>query len=80
MTHLDELNSKFGEDYVVTRCPMPGKNSWTVREYMQAVEEDKPLENNTNHVDDFIEYINYKDKLKKDIPGEPCKSKTGLNR
>jgi len=52
---IEKEISKRGEDAVIVRCPMPGKNSWTAKEYKEAILEDKCLENTkSNPIDDYF--------------------------
>ena len=55
----------FGEDAITLASPMKGKNSWTYKEYKQAIVEDKCLENtNLNPIDTLLEYDKYLIKTK----------------
>ena len=60
---LDDINKEIeekGEDTVIMRCPKPGKNSWTAKEYKYAIEHDTTLEaTNINPINDVIKLDNY---------------------
>ena len=56
---LKDTADKMGMDSVYMACPRPGKNSWTVREYIEAVEQDKCLEEGANPIDDVINLEKY---------------------
>lgn len=52
---IEKEISKYGEDHVMCCCPMPGKNSWTAKEYKEAILKDKCLENtNSKPIDDYL--------------------------
>ena len=61
---LDEIDKSVkkhgGLDEIFLRAPQVGKNAWTWREYRDAVEQDKPMENTTdNPIDVYIRYLQY---------------------
>lgn len=46
---------KHGIDSIAAMAPMPGKNTWTWREELEAIIKDKPLENtNENFIDGIL--------------------------
>ena len=46
LNEIDKAVKKYGGlDEIMCRAPQIGKNSWTWREYRDAVEQDKPMEN-----------------------------------
>ena len=53
---------KFGEDTVAVMSPMPGKNSWTWKEYKEAVINDTNLEGteDMNPIDSILKYDEYR--------------------
>ena len=53
---------KFGEDTVAVMSPMPGKNSWTWKEYKEAVINDTDLEGckDSNPIDMLLDYEEYR--------------------
>ena len=51
---------KSGEDALFCAAPQPGKNSWTLKEALEAINEDKELENSgMNLIDSVIELDEY---------------------
>ena len=50
---------KHGEDYVYKKSPSKGKCSWTLADMKKAIENDEPLENNSNPIDDLLHYDKY---------------------
>ena len=46
-----------GENAIAMSEPKPGKNSWTQKEMLEAVLNDRPLENGTNPIDDVLTYL-----------------------
>jgi hypothetical protein len=51
---------KHGEDYIIMGAPMPGKNTWTAKEYKDAIINDTWLENTTeNPIDAIINFYNW---------------------
>lgn len=62
---IEERIEKDGEDGVFTHSAQPGKNTWSNKEVLKSVIEDRPLENtNDNIIDMFINYQNYKKEMK----------------
>ena len=55
---------KYGEDGIALLCPKPGKNSWTWKEYKEAVMNDTDLEGceNSNPIDAFLNLEEWKKK------------------
>lgn len=53
---------KHGEDATAVMSPMPGKNSWTWKEYKEAVVNDTDLEGckNSNPIDSLLRYEEYR--------------------
>ena len=48
---------KYGASAISVMCPMPGKNSWTWQEELDAVLYDTKLENrDDNMIDNFIQF------------------------
>jgi len=48
---------KVGEDAIAMSAPQPGKNTWTQKEMMEAVLNDRPLENGGNPIDNVLAYL-----------------------
>ena len=46
-----------GENAIAMSAPKPGKNSWTHKEMLEAVLNDRPLENGGNPIDDVLAYL-----------------------
>lgn len=62
---IEERIKKDGEDGVFTHSAQPGKNSWTNKEVLDAITEDRPLENtNDNIIDMYIAYLKFKKEMK----------------
>lgn len=61
LNEIDKSAKKHGGlDVIMLRSPQVGKCSWTWREYREAVEQDKPMENTTdNPIDVYIRYLEY---------------------
>lgn len=61
LNEIDKSAKKRGGlDEIMLRAPQVGKNSWTWREYRDAVEQDKPMENTTdNPIDVYMRYLEY---------------------
>lgn len=61
LNEIDKSAKKYGGlDEIMCRSPQVGKSSWTWREYREAVEQDKPMENTTdNPIDVYIKYLEY---------------------
>lgn len=61
LNEIDKSAEKHGGlDVIMCRAPQVGKCSWTWREYREAVEQDKPMENsNDNPIDVYIKYLEY---------------------
>jgi hypothetical protein len=61
LNEIDKSAEKHGGlDVMFAKAPQVGKCSWTWREYREAVEQDKPMENMTeNPIDVYIRYLNY---------------------
>jgi hypothetical protein len=61
LNEIDKSAKKHGGlDEIFCRAPQVGKSSWTWREYREAVEQDKPMENsNDNPIDVYIRYLEY---------------------
>ena len=61
LNEIDKSAEKHGGlDEIFCKAPQVGKNTWTWREYREAVEQDKPMENlNENPIDVYITYLNY---------------------
>ena len=58
-----------GLNAVHMKAPMKGKNTWTCKEYKEALENDEDLENADNPIDDILlyeEYLNMKGKSMED--------------
>ena len=61
LIEADKEIKKHGEGTPAVMSPMPGKNSWTWKEYKEAVENDKPLENtDMNPIDSLLRYEEYR--------------------
>lgn len=56
--YIKEIAEK-GEDYVCVKATCIGKNSWTNKEFLDAIMEDKDLENYGNPIDEVIDYLEY---------------------
>ena len=56
---------KHGEDAIAMSAAQSGKNQWTYKEMLDAVTEDKPLENGTNPIDDVLTFLRQTGKLDK---------------
>lgn len=60
---LDYVNKEIenhGEDCIIIEAPMPGKNTWTAKEYKDAIINDTWLENTTeNPIDAIINFYNW---------------------
>ena len=60
---LDEVLKdieKRGEDAIFCQAPQPGKNSWTLKEVLDAINEDKELENSgLNPIDAMLDLDKY---------------------
>ena len=54
-----KLIEKYGEDSIYVKAPQPWKNTWTYGELYNAVLNDKPLENNSNPIDDMIKLYEF---------------------
>lgn len=51
-----------GEDSIYCLAPSIGKNSWTLKEYRDAVINDVPMEGCIdNPIDDYLNYIKWKE-------------------
>lgn len=61
LNEIDKSAEKHGGlDALFAKAPQVGKNSWTWREYREAVEQDRPMENlNENPIDVYIRYLGY---------------------
>ena len=59
---LEKEIKKHGENTVAVMSPMPGKNSWTYKEYKEAVINDTDLEGceDSNPIDSLIKYDEYR--------------------
>jgi hypothetical protein len=59
---LEKEIKKHGENTVAVMSPMPGKNSWTYKEYKEAVINDTDLEGceDSNPIDSLIRYDEYR--------------------
>ena len=59
---LENYIKDFGEDKIFCMAPQRGKSSWTAKEMLDAVKQDTiPEGYGSNPIDDFINYLNYKD-------------------
>lgn len=55
LIELNEMIKKHDIDEIYQMCPKPGKNSWTIREELQAVILDEPLLSlDHNFIDDVL--------------------------
>ncbi len=55
-----------GEDCIIISAPTIGKNTWTAKEYKDAVINDTCLENTTeNPIDSIINFYNWQKKKKR---------------
>ena len=59
---IEKEIKKYGEDTVAVMSPMPGKNSWTWKEYKEAIINDTDLEGceDSNPIDSLIRYDEYR--------------------
>lgn len=66
LNEIDKSAEKHGGlDEIFCKAPQVGKSIWTWREYREAVEQDKPMENSTsNPIDVYIKYLEYIKKKK----------------
>lgn len=64
---VEENIKKFGEDADAVMMPMKGKNSWTWKEYKEAVENDTDLAEceDSNPIDSYLRYVAWKEKRDK---------------
>lgn len=61
---VEENINKFGEDAYAVMMPRKGKNSWTWKEYKEAVENDTDLAEceDSNPIDSYLGYVAWKEK------------------
>lgn len=53
--------AEFGENATFCAAPQPGKNTWTLKEALESVENDTELENcGMNIIDSVIDYQKYR--------------------
>lgn len=59
---VDEEIRNNGEDGIALMCPQPGKNSWTWKEYKEAVMNDTDLEGceDSNPIDTLLDLENWR--------------------
>ena len=60
IAQLNAIIEKEGEDKVFMRSTSVGKNTWTNKEALESVKEDRNLENGPNLIDDYIVLLNWK--------------------
>lgn len=68
----DREIAEHGEDFIFMAAPQPGKNTWTLKEYRKAVEDDDFLENNNGSkpIDDMMNYIKWIEEQGRDVRDE----------
>ena len=67
MEWVDEQIAVHGKDLIFLVSPKRGKNTWTLKEYRDAIINDAPMEGtNTSPIDDFIKYRKYINELNKE--------------
>ena len=62
LEEIEEYIKKEGEDGIALQCPKPSKNSWTWKEYKEAVVNDTDLEGceDSNPIDTLIDLENWR--------------------
>ena len=62
LEEIEEYIKKEGEDGIALQCPKLGKNSWTWKEYKEAVINDTDLEGceDSNPIDTLIDLENWR--------------------
>ena len=62
LEEIEEYIKKEGEDGIALKCPKLGKNSWTWKEYKEAVVNDTDLEGceDSNPIDTLIDLENWR--------------------
>lgn len=65
LNSIDERIAIEGENAIALMAPQPGKNSWTWKEFREAVINDIPLDGtNTNLIDDVLAIEKWKKNVK----------------
>ena len=64
LEEIKEYIKEEGEDGIALQCPKPGKNSWTWKEYKEAVVNDTDLEGceDSNPIDTLLDLEEWKKK------------------
>lgn len=59
LSEINKFIQKEGLDGIVKLAPKLGKNFWTAREYLEAIEQDECMEENSNPIDDVLNLEKY---------------------